>query len=131
MTRRQFVLIALAALAGLLLAFVWTSVQPKVYTATAGYVTAGGGSRIGESYSSQTLAQQKAKAYVTLVTNRHVTEAVVKDLGLDATPQALAARITATVPEEGVSISVTASGLSPRAAKSTADSVVTRRRGGG
>ena len=95
LTRRQFVVIGVAALAGLLLAFVWMSLQPKVYTATAaGYVTAGGGSSIGESYSSQTLAQQKAQAYVTLFTNRRVTEAVIKDLGLDATPQALASRIT-------------------------------------
>lgn len=126
LTRRQFVVIIVAALVGLLLAFVWMSLQPKVYTATAaGYVTAGGGSSIGESYSSQTLAQQKAQAYVTLFTNRRVTEAVIKDLGLDATPQALAARITASVPEEGVSISVTAAGPSPEEAKAIADSVVT------
>lgn len=126
LTRRQFLVIGVGALVGLLLAFVWMTLQPKVYTATAaGYVTAGGGSSIGESYSSQTLAQQKATAYVTLFTNRRVTETVIKDLGLDTTPQELASRITATVPAEGVSISVTASGPSPAEARDIADSVVT------
>lgn len=126
LTRRQFLAIGVGALVGLLLAFAWMTFQPKVYTATAaGYVTAGGGSSIGESYSSQTLAQQKAQAYVTLFTNRRVTEAVIEDVGLDATPQELASRITATVPAEGVSISVTASGPSPAEARDIADSVVT------
>ncbi len=125
LTRRQFVVIVVAALVGLLLAFAWMSLQPKVYTATAaGYVTAGGGSSIGESFSSQTLAQQKAQAYVTLFTNRRVTQSVIKELGLDASPQSLASRITATVPEEGVSISVTATGPSPEEARDVADAVV-------
>ncbi|MHA7124978.1 YveK family protein [Janibacter indicus] len=126
LTRRQFVVIVAAALMGLILSFAGMSLQPKVYTATAvGYVTAGDGSIIGESYSSQTLPQQKAQAQVTLFTNSRVTEAVIKDLGLDTTPQALASRITATVPPEGASISVTAAGPSPQEAKSIADAVVT------
>ena len=127
LTRRQFVVIGVGALVGLLVAFAWMTLQPKVYTATAaGYVTAGGGQSIGESYSSQTLAQQKAKAYVTLFTNRRVTEAVIEELGLDATPQALASRITATVPEDGVSISVSAEGPTPEQARDVADAVVTQ-----
>lgn len=102
------------------------TLQPKVYTATAaGYVTAGGGQSIGESYSSQTLAQQKAQAYVTLFTNRQVTQAVIEELGLDTTPQELATRITATVPAEGVSISVNAEGSTPEEARGIADAVVT------
>ena len=32
LTRRQFVVIFVAALVGLLLAFAWMSLQPKVYT---------------------------------------------------------------------------------------------------
>lgn len=125
LTRRQFVVIGVGALVGLLVAFAWMTLQPKVYTATAaGYVTAGGGQSIGESYSSQTLAQQKAQAYVTLFTNRQVTEAVIEDLGLGSTPQQLASRITATVPEEGVSISVSAEGSTPEEARDIADAVV-------
>lgn len=125
LTRRQFAVIVLSALLGVVLAFGWMLLQPKEYTATAaGYVTAGGGQSIGESFSSQTLAQQKAKAYVTLFTNRRVTQAVIKDLGLDTTPQELASRITATVPPDGVSISVTASGPTPESARDVADTVV-------
>lgn len=125
LVRRQFVLIGLCAVLGLVLAVGWMLLQPKEYTASAaGYVTAGGGSSIGESYSSQTLAQQKAKAYVTLFTNRRVTQSVIKELGLDSTPQQLASRITATVPEDGVSISVTATGPSPEEARDVADAVV-------
>ncbi|MGW3546349.1 polysaccharide biosynthesis tyrosine autokinase [Janibacter hoylei] len=125
LVRRQFVVIGLCAVLGLVLAVGWMLLQPKEYTASAaGYVTAGGGSSIGESYSSQTLAQQKAKAYVTLFTNRRVTQSVIKELGLDSTPQQLASRITATVPEDGVSISVTATGPSPEEARDVADAVV-------
>ena len=125
LVRRQFVVIGLCAVLGLVLAVGWMLLQPKQYTASAaGYVTAGGGSSIGESYSSQTLAQQKAKAYVTLFTNRRVTQSVIKELGLDSTPQQLASRITATVPEDGVSISVTATGPSPEEARDVADAVV-------
>lgn len=126
LTRRQFVVIGVGALVGLLVAFGWMALQTKVYTATAaGYVTAGGGQSIGESHSSQTLAQQKAQAYVTLFTNRRVTQAVIDELGLDTTAQQLATRIEATVPEDGVSISVNASGPTPEQARDIADAVVT------
>ncbi|WP_162786729.1 polysaccharide biosynthesis tyrosine autokinase [Janibacter anophelis] len=126
LTRRQFAVIGLCALLGLVLAFGWMLLQPKEYTATAGgYVTAGGGQSIGESYSSQTLAQQKAQAYVTLFTNRRVTQAVIEDLGLETTPQALAGRISATVPPDGVTIEVSAIGPSPEEARDVADAVVT------
>lgn len=126
LTRRQFVVIGACALAGLLLGFAWMALQPKEYTATAGgYVTAGGGQSIGESYSAQTLAQQKATAYVTLFTNRRVAQSVIEELDLDTTPQELVTRISATVPPDGVTINVTATGSRPEAARDIADTVVT------
>lgn len=125
LTRRHAIAIVACVLAGLVLAYGWMLLQPKVYTASAGgYVTAGGGQSIGESFSSQTLAQQKAKAYVTLFTNRNVTQAVIKNLGLDTTPQELATRISATVPTDGVTISVSATGATPQEARDVADAVV-------
>ncbi|WP_435203108.1 polysaccharide biosynthesis tyrosine autokinase [Janibacter sp. GS2] len=125
LTRRQMVTIVAFTVAGLVLAYGWMLLQDKEYTATAGgYVTAGGGQSIGESYSSQTLAQQKAAAYVTLFTNRNVTEAVIDDLGLDSTPQALASRITATLPPDGVTIEVSAVAGEPKEARDIADAVV-------
>ncbi|WP_338750969.1 polysaccharide biosynthesis tyrosine autokinase [Janibacter alittae] len=126
LTRRQVVVIGVCALAGLLLGFLWMALQPKEYTATAGgYVTAGSGESIGESYSAQTLAQQKAQAYVTLFTNRRVAKNVIEELDLDTTPQELVTRISATVPPDGVTINVTATGASPEAARDIADTVVT------
>ena len=125
LTRRHAIAIVACVLAGLVLAYGWMLLQPKEYTASAGgYVTAGGGQSIGESFSSQTLAQQKAKAYATLFTNRNVTQAVIKNLGLDTTPQELATRISATVPTDGVTISVSATGASPQEARDVADAVV-------
>lgn len=125
LTRRQLVVIAVCALAGLVLALGWMVLQPKEYTASAGgYVTAGSGQSIGESYSAQTLAQQKASAYVTLFTNREVMQGVIDELGLETTPQELASRITATVPPDGVTITVTAAGPTPEAARDIADAVV-------
>lgn len=125
LTRRQFLVIIASAVVGVLLAFAWMVLQDEEYTASAGgYVTAGSGQSIGESYSAQTLAQQKAKAYVTLFTNRQVTQRVIDELGLETTPQALAERITATVPEDGVTITVTATGPTPESARNIADAVV-------
>lgn len=125
LTRRHAFSIVACVLAGLILAYGWMLLQPKEYTASAGgYVTAGGGQSIGESFSSQTLAQQKAKAYVTLFTNRNVTQAVIKNLGLDTTPQELATRISATVPTDGVTIDVSATGATPQEARDIADAVV-------
>lgn len=126
LTRRQAVVISVCALVGLLLGFAWMALQPKEYTATAGgYVTAGGGQSIGESYSAQTLAQQKAQAYVTLFTNRRVAKGVIEELDLDSTPQELVTRISATVPPDGVTINVTATGSTPEAARDVADTIVT------
>jgi capsular exopolysaccharide synthesis family protein len=125
LTRRHAIAIVVCVLAGLVLAYGWMLLQPKEYTASAGgYVTAGGGQSIGESFSSQTLAQQKAKAYVTLFTNRNVTQAVIKNLGLETTPQELATRISATVPTDGVTIDVSATGATPQEARDIADAVV-------
>ena len=125
LTRRHIIAIVLCAALGLVTSFLWMILQDEVYTAnSSGYVTAGGGQSISESFSSQTLAQQKAKAYVTLFTNRNVTEAVVKELKLDATPSELANRITATLPADGVTIEVTAEAGTPAQARDIADAVV-------
>src|SRR5699024_10635356 len=125
LTRRHVVAIAVCALVGVLLAFGWMLLQPKVYTASSsGYVSAGGGQSLSESFSSQTLAQQKAQAYVTLFTNRNVAKAVIDELGLDATPSELVDRITASVPPEGVTIDVTASAPTAAEARDIADADV-------
>ena len=125
LTRRHLVAIVVCALLGVLLAFGWMLLQPKVYTASSsGYVTAGGGQSLSESFSSQTLAQQKAEAYVTLFTNRNVAKAVIDELGLNATPSELVDRITATVPPDGVTIDVTASAPTAAEARDIADAVV-------
>ncbi len=125
LTRRHIVVIAICAALGLLTSFVWMLLQDEVYTAnSSGYVTAGGGQSISESFSSQTLAQQKAKAYVTLFTNRNVSEDVIKKLKLDTTPSELTSRITATLPPDGVTIEVTAEAGTPEQARDIADAVV-------
>lgn len=125
LTRRHLALILACALAGLVLAFAWMQLQDKQYSASAaGYVTAGGGNSIADSYASQNLAQQKAQSYATLVSNRSVMEAVIETLSLDTTPQELATRVSSNLPEDGVTITVNATAGSPQQARDIADAVV-------
>jgi uncharacterized protein involved in exopolysaccharide biosynthesis len=53
---------------GLVIAFLYTSRQPIVYTATSqGYVVVDGSGSVSEGFSAATLAQTKVKQYAGLV----------------------------------------------------------------
>ncbi|MCD1144952.1 polysaccharide biosynthesis tyrosine autokinase [Kocuria sp. LUK] len=106
--------ITLITLLSTLLALGWTLLQPKVYSATAsGLVVTVGEQDLASALAGENLAQSKAVSYESLATSRPVAEAVVDELGLDATPEQVLQRVTANVPLDTTEIRVTTEALDP------------------
>ncbi len=102
--------------------FVWSLVQPRVYTADAnGIVVAATDSQdrssgmVGNSFSLS-----RVKSYVELGGWRSVAEHVIDELGLVDTPEALVRRVTVTNPIDTVVLEVKATGSTPEDARDLA-----------
>jgi capsular exopolysaccharide synthesis family protein len=111
---------------GAAVAFGWSSVQPKVYTASAsGIVQATGlGTDVGSSLVGNQLAQSKVSSYVDIGGWRSVAEFAIDELGIDASPESLVTRVTVSNPLDTVIINVSATGPTPEAARDLAEAWV-------
>lgn len=130
LTRRYWLLLTASLLVGVALAGGYMLTRTPVYTATTvAYVvpidSGNSEASTGSAYSGSLLAQQKAKAWVPLITSTGTAKATIDSLKLDMSPEALAGRITAELADDTPSITVGASADSPRAAQRIADGVVT------
>jgi len=124
-TRRHFLLIGNAVLVGILLAGVWLITRTPMYTATSqGVVQVPTGDTVASNMQSQALAQQRAATYLPYLSNRNVAAAVIEELNLDMEPEALAQRVSASLPEDGTVITVSATAESPEIARDIADAIV-------
>ncbi|MDF1487347.1 polysaccharide biosynthesis tyrosine autokinase [Tessaracoccus caeni] len=113
----------LCVVAGLVLAFGWTLLQPKVYSADAnGYVASAetGKTDSSSTYLADTLAKSKVKSYVELGSWRSVAEHAIKELGLDVSPESLVGRVSVSNPADTAIIQVEATGPTPEAARDLA-----------
>lgn len=131
---RNWLAIALCALSGVLLAFGWVLLQPKVYTATAsGYVASfqnappsdgsvDAGQSTGSSLLKDELARAKVKSYVDIGSWREVAEHASKDLGLDVKPEQLVQKVSVSNPIDTVIIHVSANASTPEGARDLAES---------
>ncbi|QLD12242.1 polysaccharide biosynthesis tyrosine autokinase [Microbacterium oleivorans] len=122
--RAHWVALSLCIVLGVAVAFAWTLLQPKVYTADAsGYVTpaqAQGQTDSSSAYVSDNLAKSKVKSYVDLGTWRAVGEHARDELGLDVSPESLVRRVSVSNPVDTVVIKVDATGPTPEAARDLA-----------
>lgn len=118
------VIVALTAL-GVLVAFAWSSLQPRVYTATAsGYVTSSsssaadgaGGALIGDQ-----LASAKVTSYVDIGSWRSVAQYAIDSLGLSASPEQVVTRVSVSNPVNTVIIHVSADAGTPEEARDLAE----------
>lgn len=120
--RRHWIGIVVCTIVALLLAFGVSLLMPKVYTADAsGFVAANGNGSTGIASLGDSYAKSRAKSYVELAKNRTVAEAVIADLKLDTTPQALVNRVSASVPLDTVTLRITAQGPTPQQAQDLAN----------
>lgn len=120
--RRHWIGIVVSTIVAILLAFGASLLMPKVYTADAsGFVAANGNGSTGIASLGDSYAKSRAKSYVELAKNRTVAEAVIADLELDSTPQALVNRVSASVPLDTVTLRITAQGPTPQQAQDLAN----------
>ena len=125
LTRANFLVILGAVTLGVLVAFVWTLQQPVVYTATSqGYVVIGVAETPGELLNTLNTQQEKAGAYVTLISDRGVAVRVADELGLDVAPEVIAGQLSASVVPGSSQISVSATAENPTLARDMANAAV-------
>lgn len=120
--RAHWIVIVAATLVGAALAFGWSSLQPRVYSAdTTGIVTAvGGDGTSGSALVGNQLAQSRVKSYLNLGSWRAVAEHAIDELDIDASPDVLVNRVTVTNPVDTTALKVTATGPTPESAQALA-----------
>jgi capsular exopolysaccharide synthesis family protein len=122
--RKRWRAIAAAVLAVLAIAAVLTLTSAKVYEArTQLFVSTSNGSDASDLVQGNTFTQQRVKSYADLITTPEVLSPVIKDLGLQTTPDALAKNITASAPLDTVLIEVLVRNEDPKLAAAIADAV--------
>lgn len=122
--RAHWLGIVLLTILGATIAYGWSALQPRVYTAEAsGYVAATNtGSDTGSSLVGDQLARGKLDSYVDIGSWRSVAEYAIADLGLDTTPEQLVNQVEVTSPLDTVIIHVSASAGTPEEARDLAES---------
>ncbi|HTN56249.1 MAG TPA: polysaccharide biosynthesis tyrosine autokinase [Microbacterium sp.] len=107
------------------LAFGWTLVQPKVYTADAtAIVRATGTDDLGMISLGNNIANQRVKTYVELGSSRAVAGRVIEELGLEQSPESLVGQVSVANPIDTTSLRVTADASTPEQARDIAETWV-------
>jgi capsular exopolysaccharide synthesis family protein len=121
--RAHWVGIVVLTLLGTAVAFGYSALQPRVYTAEAtGYVsTADGGTDVGAALVGNQLAQAKVKSFVAVGSWRAVAEYAIEELGLQSSPESLVGRVDVTNPLDTTVISVNAAASTPEGARDLAE----------
>lgn len=121
--RARWIAIVLLTLLGAAVAFGYSALQPRVYTAEAtGYVTTADGSTdVGAALVGNQLAQAKVKSFVAVGSWRAVAEYAIDELGLQSSPESLVGRVDVTNPLDTTVISVNASAGTPEEARDLAE----------
>ncbi|WP_353114305.1 polysaccharide biosynthesis tyrosine autokinase [Microbacterium sp.] len=116
-------------IAGVVVAFGWTLLQPKVFTADATAIvqtksTAGSEPSLSDAMIGNSIATAKVKTYKDLGEMRSVAERVIKELGLNTSPEQLVGQITISNAVDTVSLKVSANAPSPEGARDLAEAWV-------
>jgi len=122
--RERWIIIVSAVLVAMIGAGAVWSLRPPEYTAKLTmYVSAQAADTANAAYQGSLLSAQRVSSYVKLVGSTRVSRAVIRDLGLVGTPEAVAGQISASSAPESVLIEVAVVGGSPEEAAAVADSV--------
>jgi capsular exopolysaccharide synthesis family protein len=124
--RAHWVGILVLTILGAAIAFGWSALQPRVYTATAsGYVkSTTSGSDAGSAIVGNQLVSSKIASFVDIGSWRSVADSAIDELGLDTTPEALVNRVDVSNPLDTSIIRVSASAGSPEEARDLAEAWV-------
>lgn len=123
--RNHWIAVAICTALVAVLAFGWSTIQPKVYEASSsGFVTSGSGGDPGLDNLNDTLSKSRAASYVALAKDRATASIVVENLGLDAEPELLVGNIEASQTPDTVIIQIAARAGTPKDAQQLADAWV-------
>jgi len=111
--------IAISALA----AYAISSLQPRVYEADATLIVGQSLSAVNPDYNQLLVSQRLSSTYATVATTRPVLAEVIERLGLDATPEQLANRVSATSATDGALLTITARDGDPALAAAIANAL--------
>jgi succinoglycan biosynthesis transport protein ExoP len=104
-------------------AFVVSSLQEKVYEARATLIVGQSLSAVSPDYNQLLVSQRLSTTYAAIATKRPVLEAVVKQLGLDVTPDELLKRVRADAPPDSTFLTTSAQDSSPARAAAIANAL--------
>ena len=120
--RAHWMAILLATLLGGALAFGWTLLQPKVYTSTgSAIITTGSSESLGDALVGDNYAKSRVKSYLDIAKSRQVGTFAAEELGIDASPDSLVARVTVSNPLDTAVLRVSANGPTPEDARALAE----------
>ncbi len=121
---RWKIIVAVAVLA-VVLAGLTTVLSTKQYQASAQlFVSTTGAGDVGSQVQNNQFSSNRVTSYAELITGQQVAQRVVDQLGLDESPQALAAQVTTKVVPDTVLLTVTVTDPSPTRARDLANAVV-------
>ncbi len=122
--RAHWLGVVLLTLLGVALAFGWSLVQPRVYTADATALiqakTEGDEQNLTTQQIGTFVAQGKVKDYIELGDSRTVAQRVIDRLGIDTSQEALLRAINITNPVDSNSIRISANANTPEGARDLA-----------
>ncbi len=127
--RAHWLGMVLITLLGVVVAFGWTLLQPKVYSADASAIVQAAASSAGTSDVSSamvgtSLASGRVKTYAALGQSRAVADGVIEELHLGTTPDQLVKDVTVTNTVDTTTLKVTAGAGSPEKARDIAEAWV-------
>jgi succinoglycan biosynthesis transport protein ExoP len=97
--------------------------QPKVYEAATTLLVGQALSTANPDYTQLLVAQSLTSTYATVGHTRPMMEAVIKDLGLQTTPDDLSARVRVEAPRDTTTLTITAQDSDPAMAAKIANSL--------
>ena len=105
--RERWIIIVSTVLVAVIGAGAAWSLRPTEYTATLTmYVSAQAADTANAAYQGSLLSEQRVSSYVKLVGSTRVSRAVIRDLGLVGTPEAVAGQVSASSAPDSVLIDV-------------------------
>ncbi|WP_072803518.1 polysaccharide biosynthesis tyrosine autokinase [Rhodococcoides yunnanense] len=99
---------------------------PTYQSCSRVFVSTSGGSTVSESYQGNLFSQQRVASYSELVTGDTLAARTIADLGLDISPAALSAKVTAKSTPDTVLLDTCVVDTSPGLARDIANSLATQ-----
>ena len=121
--RRWLPLMILTAAVAAAIGFGVSSIQPKQYELRATLIVGASLSGVNPDYNQLLVSQRLSSTYASIATTHDVMAEVIKEVGLNDTPEALAGRVFVTAAQDTALLQVTARDGDPKQAAAIANAV--------